>query len=47
MQNLIGLNDILQSKFGAKAYVTGFGPVTIKKGFGLIGTGNLSTDLVS
>ena len=47
MQNLIGLNDILQSKFGAKAYVTGIGPVTIKKGFGLIGTGNLSTDLVS
>src|SRR5699024_9975837 len=26
MQNLIGLNDILQSKFGAKAYVTGIGP---------------------
>ncbi len=47
MQNLIGLNDILQSKFGSKAYVTGIGPVEIKKGFGLIGTGNLSTDQVS
>ena len=47
MQNLIGLNDILQSKIGSKAYVTGIGPVKIKKGFGLIGTGNLSTDSVS
>lgn len=47
MQNLIGLNDILQSKFGSKAYVTGIGPVKIKKGFGLIGTGNLSTDNVN
>ena len=47
MQNLIGLNDILQSKIGAKAYVTGIGPVKIKKGFGLIGTGNLSTESVS
>lgn len=47
MQNLIGLNDILQSKIGSKAYVTGFGPVKIKKGFGLIGTGNLSTESVS
>lgn len=47
MQNLIGLNDILQSKIGSKAYVTGIGPVEIKKGFGLIGTGNLSTDQVS
>ena len=47
MQNLIGLNDILQSKFGSKAYVTGIGPVEIKKGFGLIGTGNSSTDQVS
>ena len=47
MQNLIGLNDILQSKIGSKAYVTGIGPVKIKKGFGLIGTGNLSTESVS
>lgn len=47
MQNLIGLNDILQSKFGSRAYVTGIGPVKINRGFGLIGTGNLSTDLVS
>lgn len=47
MQNLIGLNDILQSKFDSKAYVTGVGPVKISNGFGLIGTGNLSTELVS
>ena len=47
MQNLIGLNDILQSKFGTNAYITGVGPVKIKRGFGLIGTGNLSTDNVS
>lgn len=47
MQNLIGLNDILQSKIGARAYITGIGPVKIEKGFGLIGTGNLSTDSVS
>ena len=47
MQNLIGLNDILQNKIGSKAYVTGIGPVKIKKGFGLIGTGNLSTESVS
>ncbi|WP_054252724.1 AAA family ATPase [Neofamilia massiliensis] len=47
MENLIGLNDILQSKVGSMAYVTGLGPVKIKKGFGLIGTGNLSTDSVS
>lgn len=47
MQNLIGLNDILQSKIGSKAYVTGIGPVKIKKGFGLIGTGNLSTESVN
>lgn len=47
MENLIGLNDILQSKVGSMAYVTGLGPVRIKKGFGLIGTGNLSTDSVS
>lgn len=47
MQNLIGLNDILQSKIGSYAYVTGVGSVKIKKGFGLIGTGNLSTDSVS
>ena len=47
MQNLIGLNDILQSKFGTNAYITGVGPVKIKRGFGLIGTGNLSNDNVS
>lgn len=47
MQNLIGLNDILQSKIGYKAYITGMGPVKIQKGFGLIGTGNLSTESVS
>ena len=47
MQNLIGLNDILQSKIGSKAYITGVGPVKIQKGFGLIGTGNLSTESVS
>lgn len=47
MQNLIGLNDILQSKIGSRAYVTGIGPVKIQKGFGLIGTGNLSTESVS
>ncbi|VYT90745.1 hypothetical protein [Peptoniphilus gorbachii] len=47
MQNLIGLNDILQSKIGSRAYVTGIGPVKIKEGFGLIGTGNLSTESVS
>ncbi|MDU6783087.1 hypothetical protein [uncultured Peptoniphilus sp.] len=47
MQNLIGLNDILQSKIGSRAYVTGIGPVKIHEGFGLIGTGNLSTESVS
>ena len=47
MQNLIGLNDILQSKIGSRAYVTGIGPVKIQEGFGLIGTGNLSTESVS
>lgn len=47
MQNLIGLNDILQSKIGAMAYITGVGPVKIEKGFGLIGTGNLSTESVN
>lgn len=47
MQNLIGLNDILQSKIGSMAYVTGVGPVKIEKGFGLIGTGNLSTESVN
>lgn len=47
MENLIGLNDILQSKIGSQAYITGVGPVKIQKGFGLIGTGNLSTDSVS
>lgn len=47
MQNLIALNDILQRKAGTKAYITGVGPVFIKEGFGLIGTGNLSTEKVN
>lgn len=47
MQNLIGLNDILQSHIGSTAYITGVGPVRIKAGFGFIGTGNLSTEMVN
>ncbi|PSJ31487.1 hypothetical protein UF10_02255 [Peptostreptococcus russellii] len=47
MQNLIALNDILQKNIGSTAYVTGIGPVKIKRGFAFIGTGNLSTRLVS
>lgn len=47
MQNLIALNDILQRKAGTMAYITGVGPVFIKEGFGLIGTGNLSTEKVN
>lgn len=47
MQNLIALNDILQRKAGSRAYITGVGPVLIKEGFGLIGTGNLSTQRVN
>ena len=47
MQNLIALNDILQRHAGQTAYITGVGPVYIHPGFGFIGTGNLSTDLVS
>ena len=47
MQNLIGLNDILQKKIGTYAYVTGVGPVKIEEGFGLIGTGNLSSSTVN
>lgn len=47
MQNLIGLNDILQRHAGMKAYITGVGPVEIKEGFGFIGTGNLSSQMVS
>ncbi|SHK50099.1 hypothetical protein SAMN02745248_02681 [Hathewaya proteolytica DSM 3090] len=47
MQNLIALNDILQRHAGSTAYITGVGPVYIKPGFGFIGTGNLSTQLVN
>lgn len=47
MQNLIGLNDILQHHAGSTAYITGVGPVLIKPGFGFIGTGNLSTQMVN
>ncbi len=47
MQNLIGLNDILQRHAGSTAYITGVGPVMIKPGFGFIGTGNLSTEMVN
>lgn len=47
MQNLIGLNDILQRHAGSTAYITGVGPVVIKHGFGFIGTGNLSTQMVT
>ncbi|NLV86580.1 MAG: hypothetical protein GX025_05110 [Clostridiales bacterium] len=43
MQNLIGLNDLLQRQAGETAYITGVGPVFIKPGFALIGTGNLSS----
>jgi MoxR-like ATPase len=47
MQNLIGLNDILQHHAGHTAYITGVGPVLIKPGFAFIGTGNLSTQMVN
>lgn len=47
MQNLIALNDILQHHAGQTAYITGVGMVTIRDGFCLIGTGNLSTGTVS
>lgn len=47
MQNLIGLNDILQRRAGSTAYITGVGPVLIKSGFGFIGTGNLSSESVN
>ncbi|MGF7056890.1 hypothetical protein [Brassicibacter mesophilus] len=47
MQNLIALNDILQRHAGNTAYITGVGPVLIKPGFGFIGTGNLSTQMVN
>mgnify|MGYP000899002677 CR=1 FL=1 len=47
MQNLIALNDILQRHSGSTAYITGVGPVLIKHGFGFIGTGNLSTQMVN
>lgn len=46
MQNLIALNDLLQRHVGQTAYITGVGPIEIKQGFGFIGTGNLSTDLI-
>jgi len=47
MQNLIGLNDILQRHAGSTAYIAGVGPVAIKHGFAFIGTGNLSTQMVN
>lgn len=47
MSNLIALNDILQHHAGQTAYITGVGSLTIKPGFCLIGTGNLSTGTVS
>ncbi|WP_313233634.1 hypothetical protein [Tissierella praeacuta] len=47
MQNLIALNDILQRHAGSTAYITGVGPVLIKPGFGFIGTGNLSTQMIN
>nr|WP_312579363.1 hypothetical protein [Sedimentibacter sp.] len=47
MQNLIALNDILQRHAGSTAYITGVGPVLVKPGFGFIGTGNLSTQMVN
>lgn len=47
MQNLIALNDVLQRHAGTTAYITGVGPVYIEHGFGLIGTGNLSTQMVN
>ena len=47
MQNLIALNDILQRHAGSTAYITGVGPVLINPGFGFIGTGNLSTQMVN
>lgn len=47
MQNLIALNDILQRHAGNTAYITGVGPVLIKPGFGFIGTGNLSSQMVN
>lgn len=47
MQNLIALNDILQRHAGSTAYITGVGPVMIKPGFGFIGTGNLSSQMVN
>jgi MoxR-like ATPase len=47
MQNLIGLNDLLQRQAGETAYITGVGPVFIKPGFAFIGTGNLSSNMVN
>ncbi|MEA4826867.1 MAG: hypothetical protein VB130_09570, partial [Clostridium sp.] len=47
MQNLIALNDILQRHAGSTAYITGVGPIFIEPGFGFIGTGNLSTQMVN
>ena len=47
MQNLIGLNDLLQRQAGENAYITGVGPVYIRPGFAFIGTGNLSSNMVN
>lgn len=46
MEHLIGLNDLLQKKPGENVYITGVGSVNIKKGFGLVSTGNLSSSSV-
>ncbi|MDO5713892.1 MAG: hypothetical protein Q4Q07_05610 [Tissierellia bacterium] len=46
MDHLIGLNDLLQKKPGDLVYITGVGNVRIGYGFGLIATGNLSSESV-
>lgn len=46
MEHLIGLNDLLQKKPGDDVYITGVGQVQVKEGFGLIATGNLSSESV-
>lgn len=46
MEHLISLNDLLQKKPGESVYITGLGQVIIKRGFGLIATGNISTESI-
>lgn len=46
MEHLIALNDLLQKKPGESVYITGIGQVLIKRGFGLIATGNISTESI-